>query len=373
MDAADRLHERNFAPPKARLGDVVRERILPRAAANTAPDRGDRRSAGCGKTTFAAQDCALDVRPTARVNLRDLDNDPFRLLDRASSARWVRSKFAIHDSVRVSRRRAQCKERQSCYWDCYRQALTGAPPVQTRLGRCPRSARISFDRGSAISRRRVADAVAPRPRFPRVEPDVALARLRVVHDLTEVHFADLALHEHETAEVLDRAGAHWQESAVEELHSRTEGWVTGVALATMASSEAGRSTAPIELSGKAHEVADYFFDEVLRQQPSVLREFMLSTSVLHRFSAPLCDAMMNRSDSARASSPSWSGTTLLSCRWTGNGPGIATITCSKRCCEPSSIGSIRRCRRTFWLEPQTGTNSTVRPMKRSSTGTSSAI
>ena len=74
--------------------------------------------------------------------------------------------------------------------------------------------------------------------------------------------------------------------------------MTGVALAAMASSEAGTSTAPLELSGKSHEVADYFFDEVLRQQPSVLREFMLATSVLHRFSAPLCDALMNRSDSA---------------------------------------------------------------------------
>ena len=83
VDAAGRLHERNFAPPKARPGDVVRERIL----ARTAGERARRivaidGPAGCGKTTFAAQECALDVRPTAWVNLRDLDNDPFRLLTR---------------------------------------------------------------------------------------------------------------------------------------------------------------------------------------------------------------------------------------------------------------------------------------------------
>ena len=294
---AGRLHERNFAPPKARHGDVVRERIL----ARTAGERARRivaidGPAGCGKTTFAAQECALDVRPTAWLNLRDLDNDPVRLLDAPECARWVRSKFSIHDSLRVSRRRAQCKERQSCYWDCSAR-LTGAPPVQLVLD----DVHALHESASIEVLRSLVGEWPARSRLvlvSRIEPDVSLARLRVVHDLSEVHFADLALHEHETAEVLDRAGAHWQESAVEELHSRTEGWVTGVALAAMASSEAGTSTAPIELSGKSHEVADYFFDEVLRQQPSVLREFMLSTSVLHRFSAPLCDAMMNRSDSA---------------------------------------------------------------------------
>ena len=194
--------------------------------------------AGCGKTTFTAQECALDVRPTAWVNLRDLDNDPVRLLTRLACARWVRSKFSIHDSLRVSRRRAQCKERQSCYWDCSARSLTGAPPVQLVLDDVH-----ALHESASIEVLRSLVGECGRPRLvlvSRIEPDVSLARLRVVHDLTEVHFADLALHEHETAEVLDRAGAHWQESAVEELHSRTEGWVTGVALAAMASSEAGQ-------------------------------------------------------------------------------------------------------------------------------------
>ena len=295
VDAAGRLHERNFAPPKTRPGDVVRERIL----ARTAGERARRivaidGPAGCGKTTFAAQECALDVRPTAWVNLRDLDNDPFRLLTRL--VRALGEVEVLDPRLPSSVSQTSTVQGLSELLLGLLGAFTGAPPVQLVLD----DVHALHESASIEVLRSLVGEWPARSRLvlvSRIEPDVSLARLRVVHDLSEVHFADLALHEHETAEVLDRAGAHWQESAVEELHSRTEGWVTGVALAAMASSEAGTST-PIELSGKSHEVADYFFDEVLRQQPSVLREFMLSTSVLHRFSAPLCDAMMNRSDSA---------------------------------------------------------------------------
>ena len=105
----------------------------------------------------------------------------------------------------------------------------------------------------------------------RIEPDVSVGRLRASHDLSEVHFAELALEEHETAEVLHRAGVRWPHGAVEELHARTEGWAAGIALAAMAQPGPGETAAPIGLPGTAREVAGYFFEEVLRRQPPVER------------------------------------------------------------------------------------------------------
>ena len=75
--------------------------------------------------------------------------------------------------------------------------------------------------------------------------------------------------------------------------------MTGIALAAMARATPEEATGPLDLSGAAPEVADYFFDEVLRRQAPELRDFMLSTSIVDRVSASLGDAMTGRSDSAR--------------------------------------------------------------------------
>ena len=163
--------------------------------------------------------------------------------------------------------------------------------------------------GPAVPRPGVACPVAPLL-VSRGRPDVSLARLRASHDLREVRSPNSRYDVHETAEVLEPGWCPWPEDTVEELQCPDRGLggrhraggngpARGGTILEPPSAVPGRSRPrPPSVQGTACEVADYFFDEVLRQQPSVLREFMLSTSVLHRFSAPLCDAMMNRSDSA---------------------------------------------------------------------------
>lgn len=81
------------------------------------------------------------------------------------------------------------------------------------------------------------------------------------------------------------------------LDERTEGWIAALQLAAL--SVQGRADASAFIAGFAGDdrhVVDYLVEEVLARQPDEVREFLLGTSVLERFSGPLCDAVTGRSD-----------------------------------------------------------------------------
>jgi LuxR family maltose regulon positive regulatory protein len=50
-------------------------------------------------------------------------------------------------------------------------------------------------------------------------------------------------------------------------------------------------------TGSHHYIVDYLVEEVLGRQPESIRTFLLQTSILDRFCAPLCDAVTSRADS----------------------------------------------------------------------------
>src|SRR5262249_28870799 len=128
----------------------------------------------------------------------------------------------------------------------------------------------------------------------RTEPPVPLARVRVAADLHEVETVDLALDEVETAEMLEHAGLTLPRDEVARVCAQTEGWPAAVSLVAMSH----RAGACVALTGRDRHLADYFAEEVLSQEPDDLRRFLLETSVTRRLSAPLCDAMTGRHDSA---------------------------------------------------------------------------
>ena len=84
------------------------------------------------------------------------------------------------------------------------------------------------------------------------------------------------------------------------LVERTEGWAAGLQLAGLSMRDVddhAQVAAFIDdFAGSHRFVIDYLADEVLARQPDQVRDFLLRTSVLDRFSGDLCDAVTGRTD-----------------------------------------------------------------------------
>jgi ATP/maltotriose-dependent transcriptional regulator MalT len=130
----------------------------------------------------------------------------------------------------------------------------------------------------------------------RTAPPLPLARWRARGQLGELGVADLRFSPEETEHLLNKVMAlDLPAEAVAALQARTEGWIAGLHLATLARQEERLGTRGIE--GSHRYVADYMASEVLDQQPPEIRAFLLRTANLEVLNGPLCDAVTGRTDS----------------------------------------------------------------------------
>lgn len=135
----------------------------------------------------------------------------------------------------------------------------------------------------------------------RALPDLGLGRLRARGQLVEVDAEHLRFSLDETTEFFRlRGGPPLPPRVLEQLHGKTEGWVAALWLASMALERHGAGSDFIErFSGSNRAIADYLAEDVLAHQSHEAREFLLRTSILRNLSAPLCQALNPRADSAR--------------------------------------------------------------------------
>jgi LuxR family transcriptional regulator, maltose regulon positive regulatory protein len=135
----------------------------------------------------------------------------------------------------------------------------------------------------------------------RADPGLPLARLRVRGDLIEIRSADLRFTAEEAAAYLNDV-MHLGLSAADAatLERKTEGWIAALQLAVLSLEGRDDAAAFIEdFAGSGRYVVDYLVDEVLARLPDDLRDFLMTTSVLRRMSAPLCDAVTGEKGSGR--------------------------------------------------------------------------
>lgn len=133
----------------------------------------------------------------------------------------------------------------------------------------------------------------------REDPPLALSRMRVQGELTEIRAKNLRFNQEESAlffnEVMNlKLEPDW----VETLKTRTEGWIAGLQLAAL--SIRGREDIAEFLEkfrGSNRYVMDYLMDEVLTLQSQDIRKFLYQTSMLEKFNADLCTAITGREDS----------------------------------------------------------------------------
>jgi LuxR family maltose regulon positive regulatory protein len=128
----------------------------------------------------------------------------------------------------------------------------------------------------------------------REDPPLPLPRLRVRNQLVEIRVNDLRFTLDEAVAFLNQTmGLSLTAQAVAALEARTEGWIAGLHLAALALRERQDAEAFVQaFSGSHHYVIDYLVDEVLRRQTPEVRSFLIQTSILERFCAPLCEAIV---------------------------------------------------------------------------------
>ena len=134
----------------------------------------------------------------------------------------------------------------------------------------------------------------------REEPNLPLARLRARGQLTEIKGKDLRFSPEE-ADKFFASTMNLSLSAedIASLNHQTEGWVAGLQMAALTLQEGNQDNAPVEMiSGNDRFVLDYLAEEILQRLPEPTRQFLLQTAILDRLSAPLCDAILQRSNSA---------------------------------------------------------------------------
>ena len=300
-DVAPPLVEAKLAAPRVRRGVVVRPRLL------QALDAGGGAvltlvgaPAGYGKTTAVRMWCATQDAALAWVTLDAGDNDPSRMWTyvatavdriRAGLGQPALRRLGVGGSpIEAGRRRADERARP------VRRA--GDP----RARRSPRRHRSGLP---GVDRSRPSPRARERAR-DRQHADRPGARARHAcgqrKSSTELRAADLAFTSPEAhALLVDRVELELSDEQVDVLVERTEGWPAALVLAGLwLRTVDDPSSAVSEFGGDQHFVADYLSTEVLAALDDDRRAFLQGLSVLGQFTPELCDAVLDRADSAEA-------------------------------------------------------------------------
>lgn len=287
------VSRRKLSPPGAVAALVRREAICALVAASrAAPLVLVRAPAGFGKTTALAQ-CRSDLQSqgvrTAWLTLDAADNDPSRFLNGLAEALGTLGATVPADRtpdalLRMMDGIGATGHAFAVFLD---DVETVQDPVVLSLVRelvdnLPRQGQVFI--GS------------------RVNPELGTARMRARGQLVEISVDELRFSLAETQAFFGREGAvSLSTDAVEMLHSRTEGWVAALWLASMAIERHPEPSAFVErFSGSSTLIADYLAEDVLNAQPPAVRNFLLRSSILHRLDADICDAVLGPEGGAAA-------------------------------------------------------------------------
>jgi LuxR family transcriptional regulator, maltose regulon positive regulatory protein len=283
----------------ASLGGLIpRARLLAKLRETATPVVLVVAGAGYGKTTLLAQWSAADARPSAWLSLTERHDDPAVLLTDV-----VRTLGVVEPFDPATRRGLNATTAD------FTSVLL--PRVERAIASRTRPFLLVIDDVHVLRRasawaivQAIADRIPAGSQVAlagRVDPSLALARMRADRRMTTVAAPTLVMTKREGSELFREAGLALDSDEVGRLVERTEGWPVGLYLASLAlreQADAGERS-PL-FAGDDRLMAEYLRDEVMRSLPPRLHEFLVNTSVLDELSGPLCDAVLQRSDSAEA-------------------------------------------------------------------------
>ncbi len=263
--------------------------------------------AGFGKTTLVSEWIAVhserkDLPPVAWVSLDAGDNDPVRFWRYVITACQVLD-AAVGESalelLRTSRRLPFETLLTTFINDLARLANRGVLVLEdyhiTTSSQIHEAVAYLVDHLPATLHLLI---------LTRSDPPLTLARLRAHNDLYELHAADLRFSLEETQTFLGQALPFpLSPEAITRLEARTEGWVAGLRLLTLALQ--GRKDPRdlermlVTFTGSHRHILEYLVADVLSSQPESLQDFLLQTVFLNRLTGSLCDTVTGRNDSER--------------------------------------------------------------------------
>ena len=132
----------------------------------------------------------------------------------------------------------------------------------------------------------------------RSDPAIGLARLRARRELWRSARGTWRSRPTRRVSWSSARGSRCPTESVELLVDRTEGWPAGLYLAALWLRDLADPDAGVrEFAGSARQVGEYLADEVLIALAPEIKDFLVRTSVLGRFTPELCDAVLGREDS----------------------------------------------------------------------------
>jgi len=133
----------------------------------------------------------------------------------------------------------------------------------------------------------------------RTQPPLELGSLRARGELLEIDAARLRFTRDETREFLGvTTPASFGPAEIRTIHGLTEGWPAALRI-TALSFGAGRDPAELLRSlARSPRSIGGFLDELCAVLPADLLDFLSRTAIVERLSAPLCEAITGRKDSA---------------------------------------------------------------------------
>lgn len=253
--------------------------------------------AGFGKTTLLGEWAAGCGRPIAWLSLDKGDNDP---------ARFLSYFVAALQTIDQNTGQSVIAALQSSQPPPTQAVLT---TLINEIAAMPEHFVLILDDYHVIDAKVIHDGITillehqpPNMHLglaSRVDLPLPLARLRARGQMTELRAADLRFTTDEATVFLNTCvGLNLSNADVAALEARTEGWIAGLQMASLAMqarlSMQGRddiSGFVAAFAGSHRYILDYLTEEVLNQQPASVQSFLLETSILDHLSGPLCDAV----------------------------------------------------------------------------------
>lgn len=133
----------------------------------------------------------------------------------------------------------------------------------------------------------------------RTQPPLSLARRRLAGQFQGIG-EDVLRFSHAGTQQLfvENFQLSLSNTQVQQIVARTEGWAVALQLTGLAWQEKGLSgTLPEPARHKGDGLSDYLMEEIFQHQPKSVQTFLVCIARLPRFSAGICDAVLERRDS----------------------------------------------------------------------------